>query len=1003
MRLFFLFSILAGSLPASAQKAYFQQDLQYQIEVKLDDRAHILRGHEEIGYVNRSPDTLRFILMHLWPNAYRNDRTAFTAHQVENGDKDFYYSDAEDRGFIDSLSFTADGQAVSLSEYNNQPDIALLELPEPLAPGQKITLATPFRVVIPEVFSRLGHDGQQYQISQWYPKPAVYDRDGWHPMPYLDQGEFYSEFASYSVKITLPREYVVAATGDLQEEDEKKFIESRIGWTDSMAEKKTAGAASFKTITFLQDRVHDFAWFASKDFAVEHHLADLGEGKKVDCYSFFKTRNREKYKGSAAVTAATVKYLSEHVGTYAYRQVSVVDGKLLAGGGMEYPNVTVIGSISDKDMLKTVIIHEVGHNWFYGMLGSNERDHPWMDEGMNSFYEQRIDRVLQESDSTKTADDSGFAAKIERAFNGSLLYVLNAAQGMDQPIEGPAQEFTSLNYGGVVYKKTAQMLEYLSAYLGDSVFERGMKRYFSEWRFKHPGPDDFRAVMEQESGKNLSWFFEEGLKSSEPIDFVLKRVQPSAHGPVGVLVGSRTRFRGPIPVDERQGDRTVRTGWVSYPYDLPALFGASDQKRSFRIDAEGRLPEVNIANNGKRSFRFGVGTGLGLQPYRSVYALPALGYNAYDGFMLGGVLHNLRLPNERFQFALAPMYAFGSKQLVGSGILGYSVFPRTGALQRVTIGLQGRSFHHASTSLNIPSTLYARHIRYSPFLRFDLRPVTPRTPVSRQVMLQYSGVLAQGFSYIKFAGDSLFRPRVYNADPNGVLRVSYLHRNTRTFHPFSYRIQAEGNGTFAKIGFTGNLRIDYHLRRKSFYARVYGGKFFDFDNARDLIALSRQYLTSTYTAANDAFFEDIYFARNEQSGMLSQQIAMREGGFKISTNRYANPIGRSDNWLAAVNLRSDLPIKLPVKLQVFLDAGTFAQAGKLNPSGNKLLFDAGLELHLLGDALVVYAPLAMSKDFRDYTRSVYTKNRMLQTMSFSLNLAQINWLNTNGVLKWLGL
>ena len=205
-----------------------------------------------------------------------------------------------------------------------------------------------------------------------------------------------------------------------------------------------------------------------------------------------------------------------------------------------------------------------------------------------------------------------------------------------------------------------------------------------------------------------------------------------------------------------------------------------------------------------------------------------------------------------------------------------------------------------------------------------------------------------------------------------------------------------------KLGFTGNLRIDYHLKNKSFYARVFGGKFFDYKNASNALSLRSQYLASTHTSDNDYLYDNIYLARNEQKGMLSQQVAMQEGGFKVRTVQYASPIGISDNWLAAINLRSDLPIKFPVKLQVFLDAGTFANAGKLNPSGNKLLFDAGLELHLLGDVFTLYAPLFMSKDFRDYTKSVYTKNRFLNTMSFSLNLAGINFLNTNHVSKFVG-
>jgi hypothetical protein len=183
---------------------------------------------KKIKYTNHSTDTLKFLFFHLWPNAYKNDRSAFNEQMVENKQTSFYYSKEENRGFIDSLQFKVNDEEVNISEYNNQSDVVLLELLNPLLPQQSIEISTPFRVVIPEVFSRLGHKDQVYQISQWFPKPAVYDNRGWHPMPYLDQGEFYSEFGNFTVNITLPSNYVVAATGDLQNESEKIFIESRI-------------------------------------------------------------------------------------------------------------------------------------------------------------------------------------------------------------------------------------------------------------------------------------------------------------------------------------------------------------------------------------------------------------------------------------------------------------------------------------------------------------------------------------------------------------------------------------------------------------------------------------------------------------------------------------------------------------------------------------------------------------------------------------------------------
>jgi len=202
---------------------YFQQEVNTTINVRLNDKNNTLSAFEEIEYINNSPDSLEYIFFHIWPNAYRNNATDMAIQNDENGDIDFHFADSINRGFIDSLDFKVDGEFVISAPDVDHIDIVALVLKTPLAPGNKITITTPFRVKIPlGIYSRLGHIGQSYQITQWFPKPAVYDRNGWHPLPYLSQGEFYSEYGTYDVTITLPKNYVVGATGDLVNNPEEE-------------------------------------------------------------------------------------------------------------------------------------------------------------------------------------------------------------------------------------------------------------------------------------------------------------------------------------------------------------------------------------------------------------------------------------------------------------------------------------------------------------------------------------------------------------------------------------------------------------------------------------------------------------------------------------------------------------------------------------------------------------------------------------------------------------
>ena len=225
MKNLFLVTLLLIGTNIGIAQTYWQQEVNYKIDVKLDDVNHTISAFEEFEYVNNSPDQLDKIYIHLWPNAYRNGKTALGKQQYQGGETMLAYGDEKDKGGIDSLDFKVNG-VTNKWEYDPEHiDIGIIYLATPLKSGERITISTPFKVKLPSgKISRLGHIDQSYQITQWYPKPAVYDKNGWNPIPYLNQGEFYSEYGSFDVSITLPKNYVVGATGDLQTESEISFL-----------------------------------------------------------------------------------------------------------------------------------------------------------------------------------------------------------------------------------------------------------------------------------------------------------------------------------------------------------------------------------------------------------------------------------------------------------------------------------------------------------------------------------------------------------------------------------------------------------------------------------------------------------------------------------------------------------------------------------------------------------------------------------------------------------
>lgn len=491
---------------ANCQLQYWQQQVNHTIDVSLNDKEHTLDAFETIEYINNSPDTLTFIWFHLWPNAYKNDKTAFTDHALENGSTKFYFSDKEQKGYINRLDFKVNNIMATVEDHPQHIDIVKVVLPEPLPPGQKIIITTPFHVKLPYNFSRGGHDGQSYQATQWYPKPAVYDKNGWHPMPYLDQGEFYSEFGIFEVNITIPKNYVVAATGELQNSEEKEWLKTRssFSWSPVKGKEKNnfgqvksttqlfpESSNESKTLQYKQNNVHDFAWFADKRFIVNNDTCRLASGRVIDVFTFYTTQQNTGWNNSVKYAKDAVRHYSTLIGEYPYNIVQVVQGPESFGGGMEYPTITVISPMENAKELDHVITHEIGHNWFYGILASNERKHPWMDEGMNSYYDAKYMFAKY-----------GKQPQFER-----IAFETKAIVKTDQPINTSSEKFSAINYGLVAYYKTAEWMRYLESQLGTEVFNKAMQEYFRRWQFKHPQPEDFKKVMEESSGRNLDSVF----------------------------------------------------------------------------------------------------------------------------------------------------------------------------------------------------------------------------------------------------------------------------------------------------------------------------------------------------------------------------------------------------------------------------------------------------------------------------------------------------------------
>jgi len=879
-------------------KPYFQQDVKFKIDVKLDDERNMLYGNEELVYTNNSPNALNEIYMHIWPNAYKNRKTALAKQLARTRNFVLFTTLAENKGYIDSLDFHVNGVKASWQYDGENIDICKLLLASPLQPGQSITITTPFRVKIPSgSISRLGHIGQSFQITQWYPKPAVYDCNGWHQMPYLTQGEFYSEFGSYDVSITLPKNYILGATGDCQTPSEVDFMNEQAAMGIEKAAKASLdynsqsadlnafpeSSKEWKTVRYTQSRVHDFGWFADKRWIVlKGNVETPANMNQVTTWALFTPESANLWNKSPEYLHDAVYYYSLWNGDYPYNQVTAVDGTISAGGGMEYPNVTVIGSAGNPRMLETVIMHEVGHNWFYGILGSNERDNAWMDEGLNSFNEDRYMDTKYPNASLGAAigigalDQKIGLSNFSQRSLSELSYLISASQNLDQPLQCHSDNFTELNYGGIVYKKTAILFYYLKGYLGETLFDQCMHNYFEKWKFKHPQPEDIQAVFEETTKQNLDWFFNELIGTTKKIDFSITRIKQNAVEPGNskVKVKNTGYAAGAVSIGTEGSKTPIWTKEAIAPGK--SVWITAPSSSSYSIDPEGVIPEVNRENNTMKSS----GLFKKVEPVKvkffssidnpkqtELFLLPMYAFNVHDGSMIGLNIHNKQILRKNFEWNVSPLYSFERKTVNGFASVAYNKLNFTAGTKVQRFGMNDFNSGYDNTYDNY--TLIKPYVAYT----FRNKPSNFNKGTIVNVALAYQYQLYKSDNsreFIQF--DANWSQKI---GPRQVLNV-----NGRVLQQASFVREASTQiGTLLSAG--GTYRFKYSLgKSKDIYVKAFAGYQADNNalNAFQYGAFGLSGISGTY----DYAYDNLYFGRGASTGFAAEQVANGMGNLGVN-------------------------------------------------------------------------------------------------------------------------
>ncbi len=492
----------------------WQQRVNYYMEIDMNVETNRFQGVQKLDYTNNSPEDLNMVFYHLYFNAFQPgsmmDVRSRTIQDPDRrvGDRISKLSDDE-IGYQKIFSLKKDG--IDL-QYEVVGTILEVKLDSPIKPGQTVTFDMTFEGQVPVQIRRTGRDnaeGIRYSMAQWFPKMAEYDYQGWHADEYIGR-EFYGVWGDFELKLSIDKDYVVGGTGYLQNPLEIGHGYENPG--DNVNQKIVDGKLTWH---FIAPDVHDFMWAADPEYL--HNKLTMKNGTVLHFFHQ-EGQNSDNWEKLRPLTEMSFEYANKYFGQYPYKQFSVIQG---GDGGMEYPMSTLI--TGNRGSLLGVTIHESMHDWYHGVLGSNEALHPWMDEGFTSYASSRISQHI----SMTTKGESAPVPTIETigSRSGQGSYLRSAASGNEEAMSTHSDHY-DLNgiYSAAAYGKGAVWMSQMGYVIGEEARDRGLLEYFNRWKFKHPNPNDVLRVMEDVSGLELDWYNEYFVFTTKQVDYGIKDV-----------------------------------------------------------------------------------------------------------------------------------------------------------------------------------------------------------------------------------------------------------------------------------------------------------------------------------------------------------------------------------------------------------------------------------------------------------------------------------------------
>ncbi|WP_366185819.1 M1 family metallopeptidase [Flavobacterium ovatum] len=612
-KIYLFFSLLSLSSILGQNNSYWQQHVDYKMDVFMDVEKFQYKGNQQLIYTNNSADTLKKVYYHLYNNAFQpgsemdarlhniKDPDARMTGKAKNGKENLIKNLKPDEiGYLNITNFKQDG---SVAKTKTTGTILEVILAKPILPNSNTTLTLDFEGQVPVQIRRSGRnnsEGVALSMSQWYPKLAEFDFEGWHADPYIAR-EFHGVWGNFDVKITIDKNYTIGGTGYLQNPNEIGH-----GYQDKGIEVSYPKKTKNLTWHFIAPMVHDFTWAADPNYA-----HDVIKGPNdVDLHFVYKNEPStvEKWKQLQPLMVKVMEMYNAKIGNYPYKQYSFIQG---GDGGMEYAMCTLILGNGTAEGIFGTATHELGHAWFQHVLASNESKHPWMDEGFTTYVE---DWALNELAVKKVINP--FEANYK-----AYYYLVNSGKEQPQTTHGDRYD-ENRSYGISSYVKGSLFLSQLSYLIGEKNLDKTLKKYYQDFKFKHPTPNDIKRTAERVSGAELDWYLTDWTQTVNTIDYGITAVSEQDNAtvvqlqrigrmpmPIDLLVeyldGTKESFYIPLrmmyfekenPTPEIK--RTVLNDWAwaesNYQFTIPIN---KNSIKKINLDPSGLMADVKANNN----------------------------------------------------------------------------------------------------------------------------------------------------------------------------------------------------------------------------------------------------------------------------------------------------------------------------------------------------------------------------------------------------------------------